>query len=218
MAEEQRKSKRFLWIGIVSYFLIIAGYCFGKAVGEGQGLEYRFWTDTCFRIWVWFAPILFAGIMLLKTCIRKWQQKSYEFIQNLSDELEVLIIMADTMGPGIKFDCTWLLKYQNLQTLWLGKKAKKNIESISRLSKLKSLCLRGIKLTDLSFLYKLNLEKLALLWNSNNNLHELANLKNLKELELWRINKLSDISFIEELTNLEILKLQDLKHINCLPD
>lgn len=76
MAEEQRKSKRFLWIGIGSYFLIIAGYCFGKAVGEGQGLEYRFWTDTCFRIWVWFAPILFAGIMLLKTCIRKWQQKS----------------------------------------------------------------------------------------------------------------------------------------------
>lgn len=64
----------------------------------------------------------------------------------------------------------------------------------------------------------MNLEKLALLWNSNNNLHELADLKNLKEIELWRINKLSDISFIEELTNLEIIKLQDLKHVNCLPD
>ena len=125
---------------------------------------------------------------------------------------------ADTMGPGIKFDCTWLLKYKNLQTLWLGKKAKKNIESISQLPKLKSLSLRGIKLTDFSFLYKMNLEKLALLWNSNNNLHELAALNNLKEIELWRINKLSDISFIEELTNLEIIKLQDLKHVNCLPD
>ena len=64
----------------------------------------------------------------------------------------------------------------------------------------------------------MNLEKLTLLWNSNNDLHELAELKNLKEIELWRINKLSDISFIEELTNLEIIKFQDLKHITCLPN
>lgn len=144
--------------------------------------------------------------------------RDYEFVQNLTDELEELLIMADTMGPGIKFDCMWLLKYQNLQTLWLGKKAKKNIESISQLSRLKSLALRGIKLTDFSFLYQMNLEKLALLWNSNNDLHMLAALKGLKEIELWRINKLNDISFIEELTRLEIIKLQDLKHITCLPD
>ena len=64
--------------------------------------------------------------------------RDYEFIQNLSDELEELSIMADTMGSGIKFDCTWLLKYKKLQTLWLGKKAKKKIESISQLPKLKS--------------------------------------------------------------------------------
>ena len=64
----------------------------------------------------------------------------------------------------------------------------------------------------------MNLEKLALLWNSNNDLRELAKLKNLHEIELWRINKLDDISFIEELTNLEIIKLQDLKHITKLPD
>lgn len=159
-----------------------------------------------------------AELNLKSLHIECFDLRDYEFIQNLSDELEELSIMADTMGPGIKFDCIWLLKYKNLQTLWLGKKAKKNIESISQLPKLKSLSLRGIKLTDFSFLYKMNLEKLALLWNSNNNLHELAALNNLKEIELWRINKLSDISFIEELTNLEIIKLQDLKHVNCLPD
>ncbi len=144
--------------------------------------------------------------------------RDYEFIQNLSDELEELSIVADTMGPGIKFDCTWLLKYKNLQTLWLGKKAKKNVESISQLSKLKSLSLRGIKFTDFSFLRQMNLEKLALLWNSNSDLLELAELKNLMEIELWRINKLSDISFVEELINLEVIKLQDLKHVTCLPD
>lgn len=36
-----------------------------------------------------------------------------------------IFYMADTMGAGIRFDCTWLLKYKNLHTLWLGKKAKK---------------------------------------------------------------------------------------------
>jgi len=159
-----------------------------------------------------------AELNLKSLRIECFDLRDYEFVQNLSDELEELSIMADTMGAGIKFDCTWILKYRNLQTLWLGKKVKKKIESISQLPKLKSLSLRGIKITDFSFLYQMNLEKLALLWNSNNNLHELAELKSLKEIELWRINKLSDISFIEELTNLEIIKLQDLKHINCLPD
>lgn len=144
--------------------------------------------------------------------------KDYEFVQNLSDELEELSIMADTTGAGVRFDCTWLLKYKNFQMLWLGKKAKKNIDRISQLSKLKSLSLRGIKLTDFSFLHQMSLEKLSLLWNSNNNLQELAKLKNLKEIELWRINKLSDISFIGELTNLEIIRLQDLKHVTYLPD
>ncbi len=150
--------------------------------------------------------------------IECFELKNYEFIQNLSDELEELSIMADTTGAGIKFDCTWLLKYKKLQTLCLGKKAKRNIESISQLPKLKSLSLRGIKLTDFSFLEQMNLEKLELLWNSNNDLHELSKLKTLKEIELWRINKLSDISFIEELVNLEIIRLQDLKHVNYLPD
>lgn len=64
----------------------------------------------------------------------------------------------------------------------------------------------------------MNLKKLALLWNSNSNLHELEELMNLKELELWRINKLRDVSFLEKLMNLETIKLQDLKHVTCLPD
>ena len=159
-----------------------------------------------------------AKLSLKSLHIECFDLRDYGFIQNLSEELEELSIMADTMGPGIRFDCTWLLKYKNLQTLWLGKKARKNLEMINQLPELKSLSLRGIKLTDFTFLWKMDLEKLALLWNSNSDLNELAKLKSLKEIELWRINKLSDISFISELTNLEIIKLQDLKHVTCLPD
>lgn len=49
----------------------------------------------------------------------------YEFIQNLSDELEELLIMADTMGAGIRFDCTWLLKYKTCIHYGLGKSQEK---------------------------------------------------------------------------------------------
>lgn len=144
--------------------------------------------------------------------------KNYEFIKNLSDELEEISIMADTMGSGVKFDCSWLLKYKYLNSLWLGKKAKKNLESISELPNIKSLSLRGIKISDFSFLLQMNLDKLALLWNSNADLHELSKMKSLKEIELWRINKLSDISFIKDLINLEVIKLMDLNHVTSIPD
>ena len=159
-----------------------------------------------------------ARLRLKQFYIDCFDLRNYEFIKYLSDDLEDLLITADTMGPGIVFDCAWLLKYVNLKSLWLGKKAKKNIELLSQLPKLKELSLRGIKITDFSFLQKMNLEKLALLWNSNNDLHELAKLKNLREIELWRINKLDDISFIKDMTSLEIIRLQNLKHITSLPD
>ena len=71
-----------------------------------------------------------AELNLKSLHIECFDLRDYEFIQNLSDELEELSIMADTMGPGIKFDCTWLLKYKNLQTLWLGKKAKKILRAL----------------------------------------------------------------------------------------
>ena len=159
-----------------------------------------------------------ARLRLKQFYIDCFDLRNYEFIKYLSDDLEELIIIADTMGPGVVFDCAWLLKYVNLKSLWLGKKAKKNLELLSQLPKLKELSLRGIKITDFSFLQKMNLEKLALLWNSNNDLHELAKLKNLREIELWRINKLDDISFIKDMTSLEIIRLQNLKHITSLPD
>lgn len=144
--------------------------------------------------------------------------RDYSFLQSLSDKLEELVINADTMGGAIKFDCKWLLRYKSLRKLWLGKKAKKNIECIVAFPVLESLSLRGIKLSDFEFLKQMNLQELHLLWNSNNNLEELKHLITLKEIELWRINKLDNVDFISELTNLEVIRLQDLKHVTILPD
>ncbi len=144
--------------------------------------------------------------------------RDYSFINNLSGNLEELFIYADTMGGAIKFDCEWLSQYKKLHTLYLGKKAKKHLECIRQISGLKRLSLRGIKLEDFSFLKEMCLESLSLLWCGNSDLSGLAELITLRELELWRIMKLDNLDFVSSLVNLEVLKLQDLKHIKVLPD
>lgn len=147
-----------------------------------------------------------------------FDRRDYNFINHLSPDLEELSLMADTMGGAIQFDCKWLLQYKTLHSLFLGKKAKKNLESIGQIQGLKKLALRGIKVADFSFLKEIPLESFALLWCGNTDLSELGELKNLRELELWRIMKLEDLNFISSLVNLETLKLQDLKHVTVLPD
>lgn len=155
----------------------------------------------------------------LKTLsLQAFDLRDYSFMQSLSTELEDLTIAADTTGAAIQFDCKWLLRYEHLKSLWLSNKARKNISCLAEHPHIKSLSLRGIKLTDFGFLKQMQLEKLALLWNSNNQLAELGELTSLKEIELWRIGKLDNIDFISKLVNLEVIRLQDLKHIKELPD
>lgn len=147
-----------------------------------------------------------------------FDRRDYGFLNHLSPDLEELVFFADTMGGAIQFDCEWILRYEKLRSLFLGKKAKKHLECIGKLPNLKSLSLRGIKVADFDFLKELRLDSFALLWCGNADLSGLGELKSLKELELWRIMKLENIDFISALVNLEVLKLQDLKHVTALPD
>lgn len=147
-----------------------------------------------------------------------FDRRDYSFIKNLSPDLEELILFADTMGGAVQFDCEWLLPYKKLCSLFLGKKAKKHLECIRRISELKTLSLRGIKVADFNFLKDLRLESLGLFWCGNTDLSGIGELKSLRELELWRIMKLENIDFVSFLVNLETLKLQDLKHVTMLPD
>lgn len=131
--------------------------------------------------------------------------KDYSFIQGLNPQLEKLFIHADTMKGGIQFDCDWLLRFKKLNKLYLGVKAKKHIHSIAKLPHLKDLTIRGIKLDNLSFLKENHLKSLAIKWCS---MSDLSSLKDwdLKYLELWRIMKLEDLSFVSTLHHLETLK------------
>ena len=144
--------------------------------------------------------------------------KDYSFIKDLSSDIEELCISADTMGSSIVFDCDWLKRYQNLRTLYLGQKARKHIEHIAELESLENLTVRGIKLKNFDFLRGNGLRSLSIHLCSMNALASLTRFDSLKSLELWRIARLEDISFIATLTGLEHLCLRDLKHITTLPD
>lgn len=152
----------------------------------------------------------------LKLCV--FDLKDYSFIKELPEDLEELHISADSMKGSVNFDCKWLLKFKKLHSLSLEKKAKKNISKIGKLKSLKTLSLRGIKLSDFNFLHDLELEEFFLLWCTINDLSSLAGLTTLKKLHLWRIAKLEDISFISSLSNLEKLQLSNLKLVKALPD
>lgn len=144
--------------------------------------------------------------------------RDYSFLQNMSEDMEKLSISADTTGGSINFDCKWLLRYSRLNTLYLGNKAKKNIEEIRNLPELRNLTIRGIKLNNFDFLREKNLDSLSIHLCGMTDLSSLRDFHSLKHLELWRIMKLKDISFISTLLGLESLSLQDLKHITSLPD
>lgn len=144
--------------------------------------------------------------------------KDYSFVRSLSTEIRELGISADTMKGGVIFDCAWLSRYEKLETLYLGKKARKHIESIAQLPNLRDLTLRGIKLKNFEFLRNKKLTSLALHWCGMNDLGSLSGFTSLRRLELWRIAMLDDLSFISTLTELEELSLIDLSHIYELPD
>ena len=144
--------------------------------------------------------------------------RDYCFLKELPEDMEELTVFADTINGGVSFDCSWLLRYEKLAKLYLGKKVKKNLQRIAELPLLKKLTLRGIKVNDLAFLKERGLEALALHWCGMNDLDSLRDFTSLRELELWRIMKLEDISFISTLSGLEKLSLIDLNHIHELPD
>lgn len=144
----------------------------------------------------WNEPLdcnILCGLEKLQSVrLNLFDLKDYSFVKGLTAKLKSLQIFADTMNGSVNFDCEWLCRFEELQTLYLGKKVRKHINSISQLPKLKNLTLRGIKLSDFEFLRKNNLQALAIHWCGMNNLNSLTGFTSLKQLELWRIAKLED--------------------------
>lgn len=143
--------------------------------------------------------------------------KDYSFINDISDSIEELSITADVSSSKALFDCKWLLRFKKLNALHLAK-TDTNLKSIAELKKLRKLKLRSIKTSDLSFLKELPITDLSIIWCAKQSLLTLKNFSTLRCLELFRIAKLDDISFINTLSNLETIKLFWLSNITRLPD
>lgn len=113
------------------------------------------------------------------------QKRLIAFVNQLSHNLEELILYADTMGAGIQFDCEWLLQYGKLQSLlWCGNS---DLSALGGLESLRELELwRIMKLENLDFLCSLkNLEILKLQDLKHiKTLPDLRHLKNLKRIHL----------------------------------
>ena len=133
--------------------------------------------------------------------------------------MEHLHIDADLKSGKPVFDCQWLLRLKNLQSLFLGK-LDKNLEAIVGLSQLRKLELRAVKNKDLSFLKQMLIKDLSILWcdSSKIDLTVLSDFRTLRQLKLFRISKLDDISFVSTLTGLEKLELIWLANITKIPN
>lgn len=134
--------------------------------------------------------------------------------------MEHLHIDADLKSGKPVFDCQWLLRLKNLQSLFLGK-LDKNLEAIVGLSQLRKLELRAVKNKDLSFLKQMLIKDLSILWCDKLqkiDLTVLSDFRTLRQLKLFRISKLDDISFVSTLTGLEKLELIWLANITKIPN
>ncbi|GLQ94426.1 hypothetical protein GCM10007901_33780 [Dyella acidisoli] len=116
-----------------------------------------------------------------------------------------------------RFSLTFLQDMPALEALSLEGHTK-DIASVSRLTRLTSLGLRGITLPDLSMLAPLReLTSLGLLLGGTRDLAHLAELPKLEALDLLRINKLDDLSILAKLTSLKKLGLDSMRNVTSLP-
>lgn len=142
--------------------------------------------------------------------------EDFSVLNEISEGLEELSLYKSLDGRD-NLDVRWLLRFKNLKNLYIGK-FKKQIEAVGKIQSLKKLTLRGISFKSYEFLKNLELDELRVHWCSAKGIETLGLLKNVKFLELWRINKLEDVSFLKEMSSLEKLKLQDLAQIKGFPD
>jgi hypothetical protein len=140
--------------------------------------------------------------------------ESFDGLRHLPADLEQLAIG----GTKRRLDLLGLERFHGLKSLFLEGHTKR-IEVISSLTSLENLSLRSITLPDLSLLLPLPyLRALEIKLGGTTDLRLLPRIGKLRYLELWRIQGLSDVSAIGDMSDLQCLFLQTLKHVESLPD
>nr|WP_315423365.1 hypothetical protein [uncultured Pedobacter sp.] len=115
-------------------------------------------------------------------------------------------------------DVSFVSEFRSLESLYIDG-MKKGLDCISKLSALKVLTLRGVKLANLNMIFGLeNLRELNLLYGSYKNLEAISSAKNLQILEISRTRQIPNFSFLDSLGNLISLTFEGMSKMEVLPD
>lgn len=132
------------------------------------------------------------------------------------DAVEDLVTFAfgRTKKP---FSLRMLERFPSLRGLHV-ERHHKDFDTVCGLTQLRGLSLRSMTLPNLDFLSAFpHLRHFELKLGGSKNLSGLSDLKNLRYVELWLIRGLTDAGVLGDLTSLEALFLQALKHVAALP-
>jgi hypothetical protein len=119
---------------------------------------------------------------------------------------------------SISVDLSFVSEFRSLESLYIDG-MKKGLDRISKLSALKVLTLRGVKLSNLNMIIGLkHLTELNLLFGSYKNLEAISSAKNLQMLEISRTRQIPNFSFLDSLENLISLTFEGMSKMEVLPD
>ena len=124
--------------------------------------------------------------------------------------------IGETKSTSI--DLSFISEFKSLESLYIDG-MKKGLQSIAKLSELKILTLRGVKLENLDLITGLkNLRELNLLFGSYKNLDAISTAKNLKILEISRTRQIPNYDFLNSLEGLASLCFEGMSTMEVLPD
>lgn len=124
--------------------------------------------------------------------------------------------ICETKSTSI--DLSFISEFKSLESLYIDG-MKKGLQSIAKLSELKILTLRGVKLANLDLITGLkNLRELNLLFGSYKNLDAISTAKNLKILEISRARQIPNYDFLNSLEGLVSLCFEGMSTMEFLPD
>ncbi len=142
-----------------------------------------------------------------------YNQKDFSFLEKITDNLKKLSLNANKTS----LDANKLLRFGGLE--WLDiQDMKKNIHVIAELKGLKYFRIKGITASSLEFINSLHRLQELHIYGGKNDLTVLYSNKNIQHLLLSGIKGLDNLDLITSLPNLESVKVQYISDITSLPD
>lgn len=146
--------------------------------------------------------------------ISSFNTSDYSFLLQNTELTDLGI--GETKSTSV--DLSFIKEFKKLKTLHIDG-MKKGLDSISQLSELERLTLRGVKMNDLDIIKDLrNLRQLRLLFGSYKNLDSVAKVKTLRTLEISRTRQIPNYDFLNSMENLNSLYLEGMSKMEKLPN